>query len=127
MRFGKKIFFEVNDNVTFMIAFELNGDTYVAEMALVQDVLYLNRFYDKINGVKEIVFMEERVAIIGEEEMMTIQHSTNPGLLIDAWQEKSFYAMFGLVHIQAKKTDLSPTDGVLFTMIKGKTLYAATY
>lgn len=58
VRFGKKLFFEVNDNVTFLIAFELNGDTYVAEMALILDVLYLNRFYDKINGVKEIVFFE---------------------------------------------------------------------
>ena len=52
VRFGKKLLFEVNYNITFMIAFELNGDTYVAEMALIKDVLYLNRFYDKINGVK---------------------------------------------------------------------------
>lgn len=52
VRFGKKMFFEVNEDITFMIVFELNGDTYVAEMALIQDVLYLNRFYDKINGIR---------------------------------------------------------------------------
>lgn len=60
------MFFEVNEDITFMIVFELNGDTYVAEMVLIQDVLYLNRFYDKINGIREIIFLEERVAIIGE-------------------------------------------------------------
>lgn len=39
----------------------------MAEMILIADVLHLNRFYDQVNGVKEMVFMEERLAIIGEE------------------------------------------------------------
>ena len=40
--------------------------------------------------------------------MMTIQHSTNPTLLANNWQDKSFYAMFGLSHIQANPKIRSP-------------------
>lgn len=58
---------------------------------------------------------------------MTIQHSTNPALLADTWQMKDFYAVFGLIQVQPKRTGLSPEGGVLFTMIKGKQLVAVTY
>ena len=52
IKYGKKLFFEVDRNITFEIAFELNGDTFVAEMILLNETLGLNRFYDQINGVK---------------------------------------------------------------------------
>lgn len=60
----------------------MNGDTYVAEMILKKDdSLSLNRFYDQIDSVKQIMFLGERMVIMGEEEIMTVQHSINYHLI----------------------------------------------
>jgi hypothetical protein len=51
IRYGKKLMMDVQPDC-FQIVFELNKDTFVAELYMKDGDLHLNRFYDQIEGIR---------------------------------------------------------------------------
>ena len=64
---------------------------------ITEGTLNLNRFYNHIDDIKKVFFLKERLAIVGEEEIMVIQHSINNHLLSDIWEDRQLYSTEGLV------------------------------
>lgn len=113
VRFGKKLQLVVAPHC-FQVTFELNKDTFVAEMYLKDGQLHLNRFYDQIDGVREVLMLKELMIILGETEMMALWHSVSQQKLLDMdWQNKKFLNGFGVLNVHVLRSLSTKSTEVL--------------
>lgn len=113
IRYGKKLQLVVEPHC-FQIVFELNKDTFVAELYLQDGQLHLNRFYDQIDGVRQVLMINELMLILGETEIMAIWHSINQQKLLTMdWQNKKFLNGFAVINVHLLKSFSTPRTEVL--------------
>lgn len=113
IRYGKKLQLVIEPHC-FQVVFELNKETFIAELYLKDGKLYLNRFYDQIDGVRQVMMLDELMLVLGETEMMAIWHSITQQKLLDMnWQNKKFLNGFGVINVHLLKGFSSTTEDVL--------------
>jgi hypothetical protein len=89
----------------FEVVFEVRKDTFIAELSLIDADLHLIRFYSQVSSILDIFFANELLVVVGDTEMMGIQHSISQYLLRhylydNTWQKKSFFSTYGIKHVE---------------------------
>lgn len=92
-----------------------------------QPEMHLTRFYNQITSVQNVLFSNELMLVVGQVELMAIQHSISQYLLRhflfkDKWQRKYFYSVAEAVDVlQLSIENLSsPSNSYFITLFTNK-------
>lgn len=72
---------ELHQN-TIEVIFEFAREVYVVELILGNGTMYINRYYDEVSGCKDVDFIGENLFLIGESELLLVQHSVPQAVLL---------------------------------------------